>query len=238
LNVFISNTPERRKAGTAGLRVPGYEILLKTDDEREIAGEGEGLLWVRGHSAMPMYWNSPEQSARTVRQGGWIFTGDRFARDAQGFYTYRGRADDLVKISGQWVYPLEVQLCLAGHSNVRECAVMAVQRSDGSLTLKAFVVMSDAGFDRDEARRVLQTYVKGRLLPHKYPRLIDFVRELPRTGTGKIDRQALLRANLQEPTNGHDRPSPDAAGIKRQPERTPEHEHAPPTRASFALGRT
>ncbi len=238
LNVFISNTPERRKAGTAGLRVPGYEILLKADDEREIAGEGEGLLWVRGHSAMPMYWNSPEQSARTVRQGGWIFTGDRFARDAQGFYTYRGRADDLVKISGQWVYPLEVQLCLAGHPNVRECAVVAVQRPDRSLTLKAFVVMSEADFDRDEARRMLQTYVKGRLLPHKYPRLIEFVRELPRTGTGKIDRQGLLRAHLQEPTNDHERPSHDAAGIKRQPERTPEHEHAPPTRASFALGRS
>jgi benzoate-CoA ligase family protein len=237
LNVYISNTPERRKPGTVGLRVPGYEIMLKADDGREITGEGEGILWVRGHSAAPMYWNSPDQSATTVREGGWICTGDRFARDPEGFYAYRGRADDLVKISGQWVHPLEVQLCLAGHPDVRDCAVLALQLPDRSMTLTAFVVMSGASFDRDEARRMLQAYVKGRLLPHKYPRLIEFLSELPRTGTGKVDRQAL-RATLQDLKHDRDGRRVDDAGIRPRPPRTQEQDHAAPSPATFALGRS
>lgn len=193
-DVYISNTPERKKAGSAGLRVPGYELMLKADDQAEIVGEGEGTLWVRGHSATPLYWNSPAQTAKTVREGGWIFTGDRFVRDGDGFYSFRGRADDLVKISGQWVYPVEVQLCLAGHPAVRECAVLTVELPDCSLALKAFVVMNDVSFDPEAATRLLQDYVKRTLLPYKYPRLIEFLRELPRTPTGKVDRQALVGA--------------------------------------------
>jgi benzoate-CoA ligase family protein len=196
LNVYLSNTPERKKPGSTGLRVPGYELVLKAADEREIAGEGEGILWVRGHSATPLYWNSPEQTARTVRDDGWIRTGDCFARDADGFYTFRGRVDDLVKISGQWVYPVEVQLCLAGHPAVRECAVLAVELPDRRLTLKAFVVMNDKSFDPDHMAGVLQDYVKRTLLPYKYPRIVHFMRELPKTATGKLDREALRHADL------------------------------------------
>lgn len=206
-NVYISNTPEMRKPGSAGLRVPGYEVILKADDGSEIVGEGEGILWVRGHSATPFYWNAPAQTVKTVREGGWICTGDRFVRDGDGFYGFRGRADDLVKISGQWVYPLEVQLCLAGHPAVRECAVLTLELPDRGLALKAFVVMNDPSFDPEQATRLLQDYVKRTLLPYKYPRIVEFVRELPRTATGKIDRQALLGAGVTAPQPDRSRPA-------------------------------
>ena len=205
LNVYISNTPEKKKPGSAGMRVPGYELVLKSADGREIAGEGEGVLWVRGHSATPLYWNSPEQTARTVRDGGWIYTRDSFARDADGFYTFRGRADDLVKISGQWVYPVEVQLCLAGHPAVRECAVLARELPDRRVTLEAFVVMHDRSFDPERTTHMLQEYVKRTLLPYKYPRIVHFLRQLPKTATGKLDRQALRKvdgADLNSKPNG------------------------------------
>src|ERR1700740_2407071 len=110
-----------------------------------------------------------------MREGAVIFTGARFVRHADGFHFFRGRADDLVKVSGQWVYPLEVELCLADHPQVRECAVLAVAQADGATT------------------QALQDYVKGRLLPYKYPRLVAYLDDLPKTGTGKIDRQALLK---------------------------------------------
>jgi acetyl-CoA synthetase len=148
---------------------------------------------VRGDSATPLYWNRPDKTAETIREGGWIYTGDRFVRDADGFYFFRGRADDLIKISGQWVYPLEVELCLADHPQVRECAVFAAELPDRRMTLKAVVVMNKGGFDESCAMKELQDYVKAKLLPYKYPREIRFIDELPKTGTGKIDRQAVMR---------------------------------------------
>ena len=128
-----------------------------------------------------------------MREDGWIYTGDRFVRDSDGFHFFRGRADDLIKISGQWVYPLEVELCLADHPDVRECAVYGAELPDRRMTLRAVVVMNKAGFDSDEATRRLQDYVKTKLLPYKYPREVKFIDELPKTGTGKIDRQAVMR---------------------------------------------
>jgi benzoate-CoA ligase family protein len=193
LHIYLCNRPDRKKPGAAGLRVPGYEILLKDKDGREVGDNEEGILWVRGDSATPLYWNRPDKSAETIREGGWIYTGDRFVRDAEGFHFFRGRADDLIKISGQWVYPLEVELCLAEHPEVRECAVYAVELPDRRMTLKAVVVMNKGGFDEGDATRRLQDYVKAKLLPYKYPREITFIGELPKTGTGKIDRQAVMR---------------------------------------------
>jgi acetyl-CoA synthetase len=148
---------------------------------------------VRGDSNTPLYWNRPDKSAETIREGGWIYTGDRFVRDGDGFHFFRGRADDLIKISGQWVYPLEVELCLADHPDIRECAVFAAELPDRRMTLKAVVVMNDRAADQRETARRLQDYVKDRLLPYKYPREVIFIDELPKTGTGKIDRQAVMR---------------------------------------------
>jgi acetyl-CoA synthetase len=194
LHIYLSNRPENKKLGAAGLRVPGYEIELKDKDGREVGDNEEGILWVRGDSNTPLYWNRPDKTAETIREEGWIYTGDRFVRDSDGFHFFRGRADDLIKISGQWVYPLEVELCLAEHPGVRECAVFAVELPDRRMTLKAAVVMNSGGFDAVDATKMLQDYVKATLLPYKYPREIRFLDELPKTGTGKIDRQALLKA--------------------------------------------
>ena len=193
LHIYLSNRPGHKKLGAAGLRVPGYEIALRDKDGREVGDDEEGILWVRGDSNTPLYWNRPDKTAETIRDGGWIYTGDRFVRDADGFHFFRGRADDLIKISGQWVYPLEVELCLAEHPQVRECAVFAAELPDRRMTLKAVVVMNDDAFDEGGATRMLQDFVKAKLLPYKYPREIKFIDELPKTGTGKIDRQALMR---------------------------------------------
>jgi acetyl-CoA synthetase len=193
LHIYLSNLPDRKKLGAAGLRVPGYEIALRGTDGREVGDNEEGILWVRGDSATPLYWNRPDKSAETIRDGGWIYTGDRFVRDSAGFHFFRGRADDLIKISGQWVYPLEVELCLAEHPDVRECAVFAAELPDRRMTLKAVVVMNAGAYDATAATKMLQDYVKAKLLPYKYPREVRFTDELPKTGTGKIDRQALQR---------------------------------------------
>jgi benzoate-CoA ligase family protein len=193
LHIYLSNRPDKKKLGAAGLRVPGYEIALKDKDGREVGDNEEGILWVRGDSSTPLYWNRPDKSAETIREVGWIYTGDRFVRDSDGFYFFRGRADDLIKISGQWVYPLEVELCLAEHPEVRECAVFAAELPDRRMTLKAVVVMNSRTFDATEATKMLQDFVKAKLLPYKYPREIKFIGELPKTGTGKIDRQAVMR---------------------------------------------
>jgi benzoate-CoA ligase family protein len=193
LHIYLSNRPEQKKLGAAGLRVPGYEVALRDKGGREVADNEEGILWVRGDSNTPLYWNRPDKTAETIREEGWIYTGDRFVRDSDGFHFFRGRADDLIKISGQWVYPLEVELCLAEHPQVRECAVFAAELPDRRMTLKAVVVMNARAFDEGDATRMLQDFVKAKLLPYKYPREIKFIDELPKTGTGKIDRQALMR---------------------------------------------
>ena len=193
LHIYLSNRPDKKKLGAAGLRVPGYEIALRDKGGREVGDNEEGILWVRGDSSTPLYWNRPDKSAETVREEGWIYTGDRFVRDSDGFHFFRGRADDLIKISGQWVYPLEVELCLAEHPDVRECAVFAAELPDRRMTLKAVVVMNNRAFDATEATKMLQDFVKAKLLPYKYPREVKFIDELPKTGTGKIDRQALLK---------------------------------------------
>jgi len=193
LHIYLCNHEDRKKPGAAGLRVPGYEIALRDKDGREVGDNEEGILWVRGDSSTPLYWNRPDKTAELVREEGWIYTGDRFVRDSDGFHFFRGRADDLVKISGQWVYPLEVELCLIEHPDVRECAVFAAELPDRRMTLKAVVVMNKGGYDERDATKRLQDYVKEKLLPYKYPREIKFIGELPKTGTGKIDRQAIMR---------------------------------------------
>jgi len=193
LHIYLSNRTEKKKLGAAGRRVPGYEIALKDSEGNEVGDNEEGILWVRGDSNTPLYWNRPDKSAETIREGGWIYTGDRFVRDADGFYFFRGRADDLVKISGQWVYPLEVELCLAEHPDIRECAVFATELPDRRMTLKAVVVLNKPAGNEGETTKILQDFVKTKLLPYKYPREIKFTDELPKTGTGKIDRQAVMR---------------------------------------------
>jgi benzoate-CoA ligase family protein len=193
LHIYLSNTREAKKLGAAGKRVPGYEIRLEDSQGKAVADGEEGILWVRGDSNAPLYWNRPDKTAETMREAGWLYTGDRFVRDADGFHFFRGRADDLVKVSGQWVYPLEVELALADHPLVRECAVAAIEGADRLTVLKAFVVLNAGASAAEQTTRELQDYVKCRLLPYKYPRIVAYLDDLPKTGSGKIDRQALLK---------------------------------------------
>ncbi len=138
LHIYLSNRAEQQKPGASGMRVPGYELRLTDPEGRPVATGSPGILWVRGDSQAPCYWNRPDKTAETMRDG-WIYTGDRFREDEDGFYFFEGRADDLVKVSGQWVHPLEVERCLAEHPAVRECAVLAVEEANRLTTLAAFV---------------------------------------------------------------------------------------------------
>jgi len=190
LHIYLSNSPAVQKLGSAGRAVPGYEVELREMDGQKVADGEEGVMWVRGHSSTPCYWNQPDKTAETMR-GDWIYTGDRFYADADGFYFFQGRADDLIKVSGQWVYPLEVERCLAEHPSVHECAVIAHTLSDRRMALRAIVQLRDGSTGDAATTADLQRYVKKTLLPFKYPRIVDYVDALPKTGTGKIDRQAL-----------------------------------------------
>ena len=148
---------------------------------------------MRGDSQAPLYWNRPDKTAETMREG-WICTGDRFRVDADGFYFFEGRIDDLIKVSGQWIYPLEIERCLAEHPSVQECAVLGVEGANRLMTLAAFVVLRPGVEAGEETTRLLQNFVKSQLTPYKYPRRVDYLDALPKTGTDKIDRQALRRA--------------------------------------------
>lgn len=190
LHIYLSNSIETQTAGSAGVAVPGYDVRLMDPDGAEVQGAGEGVMHVRGLSGAEYYWNRPDKTAETMIDG-WINTGDRFVRDEGGRYFFKGRADDLVKVSGQWVWPMEVELALNEHPDVMESCVLAVPMADERTTLCAWVAPK-SGVEADDAlRSALVAYAKAELLPHKYPRHIHFLGTLPKTGTDKIDRQAL-----------------------------------------------
>ncbi len=192
LHIYLSNRIDKQVLGASGARVPGYELKLTDADGQRVARGETGILWVRGDSQAPCYWNRPEKTAQTMRDS-WIWTGDRFREDDEGFFHFEGRADDMVKVSGQWVHPTEVERCLASHPGVHECVVMAVEDAKRLVSLKAWVVLKP-GHDPDPATtRALQDFVKRNLLPYKYPRSVEYLTELPKTGTNKVDRQALKR---------------------------------------------
>lgn len=195
LHIYLSNRRELKKLGAAGARVPGYEIRLTDINGNDVAPGEEGVMWVRGDSNAPSYWNRPDKTADTMRDG-WIWTGDRFQADEDGFYFFRGRADDLIKVSGQWVYPMEVEQCLNEHPAVRESAVLGSSMADQRMTLKAFVALRAGQRPGPALDKELQDYVKRQLLPYKYPRIIEYLDELPKTGTGKIDRVNLKNRPL------------------------------------------
>jgi len=190
LHIYLSNRLDRQKPGASGARVPGYEIKLCDPDGKTVPRGEPGIMWVRGDSSAPCYWNRPDKTAETMRDG-WIYTGDRFHEDGDGFFWFDGRADDLVKVSGQWVHPLEVERALAEHPAVRECAVLALEDENRLMTLKAFVALRPGHAPGEETTKALQDFVKRALVPYKYPRTVAYLDELPKTGTDKVDRQRL-----------------------------------------------
>ena len=187
LHVYLSNRPGRVRYGTTGWPVPGYDIELRGDDGRPVADGETGDLFVRGPSAALMYWGNRAKSMDTF-QGAWTKSGDKYQRNADGSHTYSGRSDDMLKVGGVYVSPFEVESTLVQHEAVLEAAVVGLADSDGLIKPKAFVVLK-AGRHCSEAE--LKAFVKQRLAPFKYPRQIEFIAELPKTATGKIQRFRL-----------------------------------------------
>ena len=189
LHVFCSNTADALKHGSSGKPVPGYDLLLLDDEERPVATGETGNLHVKGKSSAPYYWNQPDKSEQTMR-GDWVFTGDRYRVDEEGFYWYEGRADDMIKVGGEWVSPIEIENTLLEHENVHEAAVVGVP-IEGIMRIKAVVVLANGLSPSDELTREIQDWCKNRLQRYQYPHHIDFVEALPKTLTGKIQRFML-----------------------------------------------
>ena len=187
LHIYLSNHPGEVQYGTTGRPVAGYGIELRGDDGQPVADGEIGELYVSAPSAALMYWNNREKSRDTF-QGNWAKSGDKYIRNADGSYTYSGRTDDMLKVSGMYVSPFEVEGTLIEHAAVLEAAVIGKQDADGLTKTKAFVVLKPG--ERAEADE-LKAFVKERLAAYKYPRYIEFVDELPKTATGKIQRFRL-----------------------------------------------
>jgi benzoate-CoA ligase len=190
LHIFLSNRPGEVRYGTTGHPVPGYDLKIVGDDGEPVPDGDEGALWVRGPTAAMAYWNARERSLATFH-GPWTRTGDRYQQNADGTYTYSGRTDDMLKVSGIWVSPFEVESALAAHDAVLEAAVVGFAEAGGFTKPKAFCVLKDAAAGTPALEDELRAFVKGRLAPFKYPRWIEFVSELPKTATGKIQRFRL-----------------------------------------------
>jgi benzoate-CoA ligase len=191
LHIFLSNRPGDVKAGSTGKPVPGYQLRLVDDSGNVVTRPGElGELQISGPTSAIMYWSQREKTKNTF-QGPWTRSGDKYSFDEQGYYVYGGRSDDMLKVSGIWVSPAEVEAALVSHDAVLEAAVVGAEDEQTLVKPKAFVVLKP-GCSPDEGLKVeLQKHVKDRLAPYKYPRWIEFLPELPKTATGKIQRFKL-----------------------------------------------
>jgi 4-hydroxybenzoate-CoA ligase len=190
LHIFVSNQPGRLRYGTSGVPVPGYAARIVDEAGADVADGESGELLVNGPSAAEGYWNQREKSRRTFA-GEWTRTGDTYVRDPDGMYRYRGRADDMFKVSGIWVSPFEVEGALVSHPAVLEAAVVGREDRDGLTKPRAFVVLRDATVEVAALHEQLKEHVKTRVGPWKYPRWVEVVDALPKTATGKIQRYKL-----------------------------------------------
>lgn len=191
LHIFLSNSPDDLRYGTTGKPVPGYELRL-VDDEGNIieAPDEPGELQISGPSSAVAYWNNRAKSRDTFL-GPWTRSGDKYTRTADGYYVYKGRNDDMLKVSGIYVSPIEVESCLIDHEAVLEAAVVGLEDEDGLIKPKAFIVLKQSYRPGPEMAELIKTHVKANLAPYKYPRWTEFVEELPKTATGKIQRFKL-----------------------------------------------
>ena len=190
LHIFMSNEPKNVRYGTTGKVVPGYEIRLVDDQGKPVKSGEIGDMHVKGPTRAILYWNNRERSHQTF-SGEWTKSGDKYLQDEAGYYVYCGRSDDMLKVSGQYVSPVEVEAVLAMHKAVLEAAVVGKADEDNLIKPKAFVVLKAGVNASDELFDSLKQHVKGKLAPFKYPRWIEFVSELPKTATGKIQRFKL-----------------------------------------------
>ena len=187
LHIYLSNVPGKVRYGTTGWPVPGYEVELRSEDGKPVPDGEPGDLYVNGPSSAMLYWGNRAKSRETF-QGAWTRSGDKYVRNADGSYTYAGRSDDMLKVSGIYVSPFEVEATLVQHPAILEAAVIGVADENGLTRTKAFVVLKAGAAASEEE---LKTFVKERLAPYKYPRRIEFLDELPKTATGKVQRFRL-----------------------------------------------
>jgi benzoate-CoA ligase len=190
LHIFLSNRPGELRYGTTGKAVPGYELRL-VDEQGDPVKQGElGELQISGPTHASYYWNNRDKT-RSTFAGGWTRSGDKYSVDADGFYAYGGRSDDMLKVSGIWVSPAEVEAALVSHDAVLEAAVVGAEDDQKLVKPKAYVVLKSGHLASDALKGMLQQHVKDKLAPYKYPRWIEFLNELPKTATGKIQRFKL-----------------------------------------------
>ena len=190
LHIFLSNRPGAARPGSSGLPVPGYEAIVVDDEGRPVPPGEIGNLRVKGDSIMAYYWNKHEKTKETLF-GPWIQTGDKYIQDKDGYFWFCGRADDMLKVGGIWVSPVEVEATLVRHAAVLEAAVVGKEDTDRLVKPKAFVVLKEPWKAGDALAGELKAFVKDKIAPYKYPRWIEFVGELPKTATGKIQRFKL-----------------------------------------------
>lgn len=188
-HIFVTNRPGDVRPGTLGRVVDGFEIRVRDDEGRDLGPDEPGRLWVRGDSRALAYWRHPRRS-RAAFRGEWFVGGDLVQRDAEGYVTYCGRDDDVLKVGGKWLAPQEVESCLMRHPAVRECAVVGVENEDGLTKPYAYVVVDG---DLPAPEDALKRHVLDRLDPYKHPRRVIVLPDLPRTHLGKIDRGALKK---------------------------------------------
>jgi acyl-coenzyme A synthetase/AMP-(fatty) acid ligase len=199
--MFISNRPGAIRPGSSGLIVPGYDARILDDDRVPVPAREVGNLWISGDSVCAGYWNQHEKTKDTI-EGRWIRTGDKYSQDEDGYYWYAGRSDDMMKVGGLWVSPVEIENALLGHPAVLECGVVAHEDRDALIKPLAFVVLRSGYAGSPELARELQQYVRDRLADYKRPRRVEFLTELPKTATGKIQRfrlRELARATPAPP---------------------------------------
>jgi benzoate-CoA ligase family protein len=190
LHIFISNRPGAIRPGSSGQLVEGYRAKLLNDDGHDVPYGEMGNLFVSGDSTCSQYWNKHDKTKETI-SGEWIRTGDKYTRDSDGFYWYAGRSDDMLKVGGIWVSPVEVENVMIDHPAVLECGVCGREDHDGLVKPHAFVVLREAGAARPDLAVELQQFVRSRLAEYKRPRWVEFISELPKTATGKVQRYKL-----------------------------------------------
>jgi benzoate-CoA ligase family protein len=190
LHMCLSNRPGAVRPGSSGLPVPGYDAVIVDEAGRPVPRGEIGSLRVRGDSIMACYWNQPEKTRQTLH-GEWLLTGDKYTQDADGYFWYCGRSDDMLKVGGRWVSPVEVEATLIAHPAVLESAVVGHAADDGLVKAKAFVVLKDPALASADLAAELQSFVKAKIAPYKAPRWVEFVDGLPKTATGKIQRFRL-----------------------------------------------
>ena len=196
LHMFISNRPGRSRAGTSGVVVDGYQARILDDAGAPVAAGEIGNLWISGDSTCALYWNQHERSKNTF-QGEWLRTGDKYSQDADGYFCYAGRSDDMLKVGGLWVSPIEVENALIEHPAVQECGVVGRDDRDGLTKPAAFVVLQAGEQATPALASELQRFVRERLAEYKRPRWVEFLPELPKTATGKIQRYRLRELSGQ-----------------------------------------